>query len=144
MANTVTAANSVLLLGVSSLFPVPQQIQGFATDEAFAFPEIKPGEVLTGVDGNLSVGWVYVPVMQTITLQADSLSNLFFEQWYAAEENIQEKLIAFGTIHMPAVQRSYVLTKGVLTSYTPTAENKKLLQPRKYEITWQSSVAAPI
>lgn len=141
---SITGANSVVLLSVTSLFPVPQQIQGFAQDEIFDTDAIATKEILTGVDGNMSAGWIYVPVKLNITLQADSLSNNFFESWYASEQAIQDALFATGTIRVPGISRLYQFRKGALSNYKPTPDAKKVLQPRKYEITFQSYVPAPM
>lgn len=35
--STLTSANSVLYLAVAGVFPVAQKIEGYATDDAFAF-----------------------------------------------------------------------------------------------------------
>ena len=70
MANnrTITAANSVLLLSVASLFDVPQRIQGFSADNITNTDNLNNAETLMGVDGRLSAGWVAVAIPQTITL----------------------------------------------------------------------------
>jgi len=36
------------------------------------------------------------------------------------------------------------MTKGALSGFAPTPDGKKVLQPRKFKITWESIVAAPI
>jgi hypothetical protein len=144
MANTLTGANSSIAIGITNLYTVPQNLQGFAADDVTQIADLKTAEIMTGVDGNLSGGYVYVPVVQEITLQGDSLSNLLFDAWFAAQDGINELYYANGVIHLPAVSRSYVLTKGILTSYKPMSDVKKLLQARKFEITWQSIVVAPI
>ena len=68
---SITTANAVVMLGIIPLFPIPQQIQGFASDEVYDVPSIKSAEALMGVDGKKSSGFVYVLIPQTITLQAD-------------------------------------------------------------------------
>jgi hypothetical protein len=69
----ITSADVVLTLSVPLVFSNPQQIQGFSNEEAFDIPAIKSAETMMGVDGVLSVGFVFVPVIQTISLQAVSL-----------------------------------------------------------------------
>jgi len=144
MAKSLTGANSVILLSIPPLYAIAQQLQRFAADDVTDIDPVKPAEILTGVDAKMSAGWVYVPVIQKITLQADSDSNSIFENWYASNEAAQDIYFAQGILRLPAVQRSYVLTNGVLTSHKPSPDVKKLLQPRVYEITWESVVAAPI
>jgi hypothetical protein len=141
---SITGANSVILLSITSLFPVPQQLFGFAADDIFDSEAVASAEILTGVDGNMSAGWIFVPVKMSITLQADSASNSLFESWYAAQQAIQDLYFATGNVRLPATSRLYTCRKGVLSSHKPTPDAKKVLQPRKYEITWQQVIAAPM
>ena len=138
MAKTLTSANSVLLVAVAGLFDVPLQLQGFATDDIFDVDNVQSTETAMGVDGRLSAGWVPAPIVQNITLQADSASVTIFEQWYGAQQSIREAYVANGSIFLPSVQRSYVMTRGFLTGYSPVASGKKMLQPRKFSITWEA------
>jgi hypothetical protein len=141
---TLTAANSIIMLTVSGLFLTPQQIQGFAADDIFDTEEIKPTEVVMGVDGKLSAGYVPTPLPQNFTIQADSNSNDFFEAWYQAMKTAKEVFFAGGIIQLPAIGRSYAMVNGVLSSYKPISDGKKILQPRKYQITWESVLGAPL
>lgn len=139
----VTAADIVLTLNVPIVFTGPRQIQGFATDEVLDIPQIKSAETMMGVDGVLSVGFVYVPVPHTIALQADSLSNRFFDVWWAQMQSTKTTYRASGLILMPSIGQKYTLSGGVLTGYKPLANAKRLLQPRTFEITWQNIAPAP-
>lgn len=142
-ARTITAANSILMLSVEGLYDVAQQLQGFAADDVFDTEAVTPAETMMGVDGRLSGGFVFVPIRMNIALQADSESNLFFENWYAAEMKARESYIANAQIQLPSVQRKYVLTRGFLTGHPPTAAARKVLQPRRYQITWERISPAP-
>lgn len=138
MAKTLTAANSVLLLSIADLFPIPQQLQGFAVEDVFDVDNIDSAETAMGVDGKLSAGWVPMAVKQGITIQADSDSIVIFENWYSAQQAARELYFATMSVYLPAVERKYALTKGVLSNYSPIATAKKILQPRKFTITWES------
>lgn len=140
---SITSANSVLLIGVTGLYTVPQQLQGFAEDDMYSMEAVENKEVKMGADGHLSAGWIPQIKVMSVTLQADSASNDFFEAWYAAEEAAQDAYFAFATIVQPAVKKSYTLTRGVLTNFTPFAEAKKVLQPRKFQIKWNVVIGAP-
>lgn len=133
---TLTAANAVLQISVAGLFTTPQQIQGFANDEAFNFDDVDTAETVMGVDGVLSTGWVPKELVQTIMLQADSPSIDLFEDWYASQQQARENLIASGTVIYPSVQRQYNLVRGTLRGYSPTPGAKRILQPRKFSIVW--------
>lgn len=141
---TLTGANSVLLLGVTGLFDVPRQLQGFATDDVYDADAVDSAETVPGVDGKLSGGWVYAPIRQGYTLQADSDSIDFFETLYAAQQQVQEIYRLFGSIYLPSVQRTYAMTRGILTNYAPMPTVKKILQPRKFYIVWERITAGPL
>lgn len=140
---SITSANSVLYLGATGLFAIPQQIAGFGSDDMYSIEAVETKEVQMGADGVLSSGWIPQIKTMSVTLQADSASNLFFESLYAAEESAQESYPLFGTIMQPAVNKLYTLTNGVLTNYTPLADAKKVLQPRKFQIKFQMVIGVP-
>jgi len=141
---SITAANTIIMLGVTSLYNVPQQLQGYAADDVFDSDAISPAEIMMGVDGVLSAGMVHVPIPQNFTLQADSASNTLFEAWYASQQAAQDIYFAFGVVQFPGLNKAYQMSNGVLTSYHPAPDAKKVLQPRKYQITWESIIAAPV
>lgn len=141
---SITSANALLMLGVTGLFPTPQKIQGFATDDIFDTEALEVGETLMGVDGFLSGGFVYNPVVQGFSLMADSPSAKFFDDWVAAERIINDKYTAFGTIYLQATSRKYAMTKGFLVTAPVLPDAKKVLQPRKFTIRWERVLPAPV
>lgn len=151
---TISGANAIYTLSISppasapqvsaTLFAAPVQLQGFAADDAFATEPLASVETLMGVDGILSAGFVYVPVRQTITLQADSASNALFDLWWNAMQTSKDVYLAQGVIVLTTIQTKYALTNGSLTTYHPIADVRKLLQPRRFGITWQSVSPAPV
>jgi hypothetical protein len=140
----VTAADAVLTITIPLLFPTPVQIQGFASDDAFDIPQLKSAEVMMGVDGLLSAGFVFVAIPQQISLQGDSLSNDLFDIWWAQMQASKATYQASGQIILPAISKKYALRQGTLTGYKPAPAVKKLLQPRQHEITWAGFAASPL
>lgn len=140
----VTAADIIFTMNIPQVFPTPQQIQGFASDEVLDIPQIRSAETMMGVDGVLSVGFVFVPIMQTVSLQADSASNDVYDTWWAQMQATLASYLASGTILMPSIGKKYNLNGGILTGYKPLSNAKKLLQPRTFEVTWQNIAPAPI
>jgi hypothetical protein len=132
------------MLGITSVFPIPQQLQGYDVDEAFMTEGVDTAEIKLGVDGRKSAG--YIPQLKKvrIKLQADSPSNDMFEEWYAAQEAAQETFDANAVIRVPGVSKVYTCTKGSLTRYPPFADAKKTLQAREYEITFEQIIPAPL
>ena len=141
---TITAANSTYVLAVTGLFPVPIRLEGYSAEAAFMTDATENTETLMGVDGHMSAGFVPTMKRQTISLQADSPSNDLFEAWHEAMEAVREVYFANGIITLPAINRTYIMTRGVLSSYSPMPEAKKVLQPRSYVITWNNVNPVPV
>lgn len=141
---TLTNANSVLMLAVAGIFPVPQQLQGFSTDDMFSSPDVAPAEVVMGVDGKLSAGYTPYPTVMDITLQADSPSCSLFDTWKTAQDTAREVFFADMTIVLPGTGQKFAATHGALTSASPMPSGKKVLQPRKWQITFEHVTPSPV
>lgn len=139
----ITGANANLTMWITGLFPVPVKLEGFAADDVYDLDEIDPVEVLMGVDGKLSGGFTWKAQPQTITLQADSDSCEFFDTWQRNQQAGVRVYAATGVLSLPALGLKFNQTKGFLTNYKlPGA--KKLVGPRRFRVTWESVVPAPI
>lgn len=141
---TLTTANAVITLAVLPLFPIPQQIQGFAADDVFDAPPVKAAETSMGVDGILSGGFVFNEFPWTISLQADSASNNFFDVWYLQNRAVLDAYTATGQIVLPALGMKWDMADGFLMDYPWLPSAKKIVQPRRYGITWGSVTPTPI
>lgn len=142
--STLTTANSAFSLAVRGLFPVPQALQGYATDDSFAVDDVSPGEVQMGVDGQLSAGYVPYPTTMIFTFQADSKSVDMFDTVLEAQKANKEMFIFDGTGIIQGTGAKYAMTKGYLTSATPMSTGKKILQSRKFTITFENVSKAPV
>ncbi len=141
---TLSTANSVFALAIASLYPVPQILSGYAADDSFMAEDINIAETVMGVDGKLSGGYTPAPVVVQIMLQADSPSNVLFDDWANAMKAANEIYIASGIISLQGTGQKYALSKGILTSLTPLPPSKKILQPRKFSITFESLSRSPV
>lgn len=141
---TLTTANSALTLSVRNLFPIPQSIQGYATDDSFSTDNVQPVQTQMGVDGKLSAGFVPYPTVFHINLQADSPSMQLFDDVLAAQVAAKEAYVFDGTCILQGTGEKYVFTKGYLTEATPMATAQKILQPREFAITFESVSKAPL
>lgn len=142
--STITSANAVLAIAVSGVFSSPVQIQGFAVDDAFESEAVDQAEVQMGVDGYMSAGKVWVPYKMTIMLLANSPSiQEVFEPWRQYQDANSDVFRADGSISLPSVGMVYTLNNGYLTQAIPFPAAKKVLQPVKYEITWQNIISNP-
>lgn len=140
----ITSANAVFTISVPTLLPVPQQLQGFAADDIFDADDVDAGDIVMGADGILSGGMVFAPKPMNIALQADSPSIAFFDAWYNGEQAAIAKFTAQATVTFTSIGTSYSLITGFLSRYKPMADAKKILQPRKFRIVWQSTAPAPV
>lgn len=141
---TLTSANSSLMVQISGLYPIPQKIEGFATDDAFSSEDVTTAETQMGVDGKLSSGYTPYPVPFKLVLQADSPSMSIFDNLIAAQDAVNEVMRVDATILLQGNGDKYALTKGTLTKFTPMPDNKKILQPRTFEITFESRTKSPV
>lgn len=136
--STLTSANSVLYLAVAGVFPVAQKIEGYATDDAFAFEAVQPAQAVMGVDGRMSAGYTPFMSVQTISIQADSPSMTIFETWLAAMKVAREVFYCSGTLAVPSTDRKYAMSRGVLTQISPAPTARAILQPMTFQITWEN------
>jgi hypothetical protein len=139
---TLTAANSVLTLTCPDLDIGPVQIQGFATDDAFDTTEVKPAEVMVGVDGKKSEGYIAFLVPFKFILQADSLSIDIMDAIQEAQEAAQETYELGVSLSAPGLGKLWTFTDGTLTAFKKTPQGKKLMQPQNYEITFGKMISA--
>lgn len=141
---SITGATAAFQLAIENLYDSPQLLQGFAADDVFSTPAIKSIETMMGVDGKMSAGFVFVEIPQTINIQADSPSGQIFDAWWTAQQSQQDVYFANATVFLTALGQKWQMTRGVLSSYSPIPDVKKLIQPRKFEITWNNMSPAPI
>lgn len=135
---SLTAANTVITLGQPTLFPQPQQLQGYAADDVTDMPTVKILEHLMGVDGVLSFGYIWTERLQEITLQADSASNAVFDTINNAQQAIQDVYPLTATIIFPGIGLKFNCVNGGLEMYKPMPQAQKIYRPRKYQIVWNT------
>lgn len=135
---SITASNAKIYLAVAGVFGSPQPLQGFSADDVFDTNDVPPTEAIMGVDGKLSAGKIFVPLVQNIVLQADSVSNDVFDAWAAAMEKLGDVYFAQGTTLLTSVGKEYTLVNGTLTGYKKVPDARRVLQPRRYAITWEA------
>lgn len=140
---SLTAANAVITLSITGLYPSPVQLQGFSADNIYDNPAVDATETAMGVDGILSGGMVFNPIDQTFSLQADSESNTIFETWVQAQYTQKDVFIANCNTRLPALQRVYVATRGFLVNLPRMPTANRILQPRRYTIRWQRVTSTP-
>jgi hypothetical protein len=119
-------------------------LQGYATDDAFDTEAAEIAEVMMGVDGILSAGYVPAPFTMTIHFQADSPSIAIFDSWDINQASIKEVLPAAADIALPSISKTFVLSNGFLRSVKRMPDARKVLQPVQYSIVWGNRTVLPI
>lgn len=142
--STITSANCPFAIVIPGVYSAPQSIQGYSTDDAFATEAIEKAEVLMGIDGKLSAGYIFNPYKMSITLQADSGSFDLFTNWQLAQDSVREVIAAAATIIVPSIGYKFAMTNGYLTRFQAMPEAKKTLAPLKFEISWERIVGAKV
>lgn len=141
---SITSSNAIVMFTIPGVFNTPVQLQQFSADNVFATEALATAEVSMGVDGVLTAGFVFVPVAQGYTLMGDSESMAIFDDWYAAEQALAEKIAANAIIQLPAIRRKWSMFKGFLTSYPPIPDAGKVLAPRRFGVTWEKASLSPV
>lgn len=141
---SITSANAVYMLAIPPLFAVPLQLQGFSADNIFTTDPVTIAETSMGLDGIMSAGFVFNSKTQSISLQADSLSNVLFDNWVAAQELIKDTYRANGVVLLTSINRKWTMTNGVLTTYPVMPDAARTLQPRRFTITWEKVQPAAV
>jgi hypothetical protein len=136
--NTITSASAQFVLTIPNLSPYSNGIPlyGFAVDDAFLAEEADAAEVQTGVDGYGVMGFRPQEIPMTISFLASSPSIVVFENWNAAENQLNDKYPASAIITMTSVGRKYACAYGALMRISPMAEARRVLQRRNWRITW--------
>lgn len=141
---SITSANSTYSLVINSVYPNAQILQGYAADDAFSADAVDKAQVVMGVDGRQSAGYIFNPIVQTITLMPDSPSLEVFSNWINAMDAIREILNSTANISLPAIGKKYTLTNGVLVNYKPIPDVKKVMQAVPFKISWERVVGENI
>jgi hypothetical protein len=142
--STITSANAKFAIVIPGVYNAPKILQGWGSDDAFATEAVENAEVKMGVDGKLSAGFVFNPIIQNIVLQADSDSIDVFNNWQLAQLAGREVISCSATITISSIGYSYVLTNGYLTQFKPLPDAKKVLQQVQHRLTWEKVIGAKI
>lgn len=141
---SLTAANALITLTVPGIFNTPVTISGFSTDNVYSTQDIEAVQTQMGVDGRLSGGFVYSPIVQVFSLMADSASTFFFQQWNDIQLQLQDPQIANGATTLHSTGQTYVSTRGFLSTISPMPTAGKILQARQWTVTWERVIPSAV
>ncbi len=140
----ITSANAVYTLSIATLFPSPNVLQQFSAEDIFTTDAVALAEVVMGVDGRQSAGYTPRSFPQQVSLQADSASMDLFDQWANNTRLNRQIYPAQGIIVLPSINKTWTMVNGVLSMFPPMPNAAKILQPRRFTITWESVLPAPV
>lgn len=163
MAKSITSANSVLVVTASSrgvanslggitgidlsaysdFIGVPWEMEGWAADRAFEVSAQATAETVLGVDGKVHYGWVPGLIQFEFTVMPDSDTAYFLETIYTIQRELRETLELNATLKIPALQKGYSLSNGVLTNYTPLPAHQRVMAGQTSQMTFERSTPAP-
>lgn len=139
----ITASNAVIMLGVTGLFDIPQQLQQFSADNVYGTDPLEVAETAQGVDGVLTGGFVYNPTNQSFELMADSPSNYFFDQIALRQRADQTLYRINGTTLLTSVGTKWTMRRGILVTWAPMPEAGRVLKARRHTIRWERVTPNP-
>jgi len=137
---TITSANSAFSIAVLNLYDSPQNVQGYAADDAFSAEAVEMAEIVMGVDGHMSGGFIFNPTNLKIAIMPDSPSLPIFENWMTAQRTAREVYYANATIIVPSINRKYSLINGILKSGNKIVNAKKVLEAVSFVIAWEQVI----
>lgn len=140
----ITAANSIFVITVTSLFNAPVRLENYAAERAWDAPELEMAETQMSIDGYLNSGYVPNPVDQTISLSAASSSVALFESIMAAQQTARTLYRLGGEITLTSTGRKYTMVNGILQAATVFPAAARVLEARTFKVRWQSVTPAGI
>jgi hypothetical protein len=141
---TLTSANCTFAMAVSRLYLVPQVLSRFVADNPFSTDDTVIAETVRSLDGNLSAGYVYSSIMQSITILPNSESARFMSDWMQASRTDKDVFRANGTLTLTGMSTQYILSNGVLISGKLIPDSKKMLEPITFKIEWEDVVSVAV
>lgn len=133
----ITSANTIFALAVTNLFNAPVLLQQFAADDIFTTDDVELNQVSMGVDGIQTGGKVLHATVQTVALQADSISVEIFDQWIRQENAVKETYVAQGTVQFPSLGTKWSCVNGILIRGRKLPDAGTVLQSRRFTISWE-------
>ena len=130
--NNITSANATAYMVVKDLYPTGFPLNNFSTDQAVDQGEDTIAETRMGVDGYMAAG--YVPSIKTVNIQfeAASPSVPYLDNVYLASQKNRRTYEIMLVVKVPAVNRTYTYSGGVLKTGKVLPALKKTLDPVSY------------
>lgn len=130
--NNITSANATAYMVVKELYPAGFPLNNFATDQAIDEGEDTIAETRMGVDGYMAAGYTPSIKVVTISFEAASPSVPYMNNIYLASQKNRRTYECTLVINIPAVNKVYTYTGGVMKTGKPLPALKTVLDPVAY------------
>lgn len=130
--NNITSANATAYMVVKDLYPAGFVLNNFSTDQAIDQSEDTIAETRMGVDGYMAAG--YVPSIKAVTIQFEAASSSvqYLNNLYLASQKNRRTYEITLVVRVPAVNKTYTYSGGVLKTGKLLPGLKKVLDPVSY------------
>jgi len=136
---SITSANVVALLS-TDIFPIPMQLQEWASDSAWVMEVTELSEGMMGVDGHIAFGYKPTPKIITFNFMADSISLAETVDPIIGYQDARETVLPLSLIlSMPDLGRGWRLEKGAMTSADRLPAGGTVLGSRAVTFTFGKS-----
>ncbi len=138
---TITGSSLIFTFSVQTYSPAPVTIQGYSPDASVDGESMAIAEVMKGIDGFGSAGFLNTTLVTPFEIIADQPSCAFIDGWAAAEKvlngSVGDVLYAQNAVlTYPGLGTKFNATQGVLRNYKPVPTGQRLLRPRQFTIEW--------
>jgi hypothetical protein len=134
---TLSVPNIVIQLSVPQLVSLTT-LTGFAPDDIYTIETVDNVELVMGLDGILSAGWMPAPRTIIFKQMANSPTASFFTQWDQGQQLARDVYPAQGIITYPGLGYQVNLVQGFLGAQHFLPDAAKILQPQTFRISWQN------
>jgi len=142
-AGFITVADVIITLTAPPIFVSPQQIQGFAEDRVFNVPRQRIAVTRRGVDGVMAAGFIFIKQPWSFMLLPSSPSCDVFDTVVQGQKALKTTVFWNGFITAPSIGRSWIMTNGTLTDYSPAPDAGQVFENREFGLEWQDVIPVP-
>lgn len=137
----ITSANSSLRF-ITPIFPGGFTVEDYSVDAMFQAAPVTNKEVNIGADGKMHAGYVFNTKEFTINLSATSPTIGYLDQIWTYENTGILVLPINGVLSIPALDGSWNLVNGVISTWAAAPSAGKVLQPRQAVFTFENITPA--
>lgn len=136
--NNKTSANVSAWMTIEDVAPSGFELSQFSTDAGIVAEAVQDIQAEMTLDGEMVVGYTPNPQVVSITLQPTSPSLPYFRQLIQAQRSGRSPLEVNLTVTLPATNRTYRFSEGVLTSSTSMPGVNRVQDVLAFQFTFKA------